>query len=37
MGARCSGLDLRVTKPSEEVVKVLTEEMAERGFIVFAE
>ena len=37
MGARVTGLDLKVQKPSDEVVKVLQDEMAERGFIVFAD
>jgi hypothetical protein len=36
MGAKCTGLDLRKTKPSKEIVKVLQEEMAYRGFIVFS-
>lgn len=34
MGARVEGMDLR-KKPSEEILAVLQEEMAERGFLVF--
>ena len=34
MGAKVEGLDLR-QKPSKEVLAVLQEEMAERGFLVF--
>lgn len=35
MGARVEGLDLREVEPPSEVIKILQDEMSERGFIVF--
>jgi hypothetical protein len=35
MGARVEGIDLRTKQPPSEVIQVLQDEMAERGFIVF--